>query len=222
MKCYIMTSCGGGSMYFKNFSRLVLGILLYALGIVLSINANLGVAPWDTFHQGINNLLNISFGQASIIVGFIIVLLNLFLKENIGIGTIFNMILIGIFIDWIQYYNIIPVMDSFLSGLIMITLSMFTIALASYYYIGAGFGSGPRDGLMVGLTKKTGYSVGLIRGLIELSVLFIGFSLGGNPGVGTIILAFGIGPIVQFTFDKLNFKVSNVDHIYFFNKIKVK
>ncbi len=209
-------------MNLKNFSRLILGILLYALGIVLSINANLGVSPWDTFHQGISNLVNITFGQASIAVGFIIVLLNLYLKENIGIGTILNMILIGIFIDLIMYYNIIPIMDSLIAGLIMMILSMFIIALATYCYIGAGFGSGPRDGLMVGLTKKTGRPVGLIRGLIELSVLLIGFLLGGKVGIGTVILAFGIGPIVQFTFEKLNFKVSDVDHVYLFNRNEAK
>lgn len=207
-------------MNFKNFSRLILGILLYALGIVLSINANLGVSPWDTFHQGISNLVNITFGQASIAVGFIIVLLNLYLKENIGIGTILNMVLIGIFIDLIMYYNLIPIMDSLIPGLIMIILSMFVIALATYCYIGAGFGSGPRDGLMVGLTKKTGRPVGLIRGLIELAVLIIGFLLGGKVGIGTVILAFGIGPIVQFTFNKLNFEVGDVEHIYLFNRSK--
>ncbi|WP_432401829.1 YczE/YyaS/YitT family protein [Wukongibacter sp. M2B1] len=209
-------------MYLKNLLRLILGLLLYALGVVLSINANLGVAPWDTFHQGLSNLVNVTFGQASIIVGFIIVLINLYLKENIGIGTILNMILIGLFIDLIFYYNIIPIMDSFISGLLMIILSMFTISLASYCYIGAKFGSGPRDGLMVGLTKKTGYPVGLIRGLIELSVLFIGFLLGGKVGIGTVILAFGIGPIVQFTFDKLHFEVSDVKHIYLFDKSKAE
>lgn len=207
-------------MNFKNFSRLILGILLYALGIVLSINANLGVSPWDTFHQGISNLVNITFGQASIAVGFIIVLLNLYLKENIGIGTILNMVLIGVFIDLIMYYNLIPIMDSLIPGLIMIILSMFVIALATYCYIGAGFGSGPRDGLMVGLTKKTGRPVGLIRGLIELAVLIIGFLLGGKVGIGTVILAFGIGPIVQFTFHKLNFEVGDVEHIYLFNRSK--
>lgn len=205
-------------MFLKNLLRLVLGLLLYALGIVLSINANLGVAPWDTFHQGLSSLINITFGQASIAVGFIIVLLNLYLKEKIGIGTILNMVLIGVFIDLIFSYNIIPIMDTFISGLVMIILSMFVIALASYCYIGARFGSGPRDGLMVGLTKKTGHPVGLIRGLIELSVLFIGFLLGGKVGIGTVILAFGIGPIVQFTFNKLNFRVSDVKHIYLFDK----
>jgi len=209
-------------VYSKNLLRLVLGLLLYALGIVLSINANLGVAPWDTFHQGLSNLINVTFGQASIIVGFIIVLLNLYLKENIGIGTILNMVVIGLFVDLIFNCNIIPIMDGFISGLVMIILSMFVIALASFCYIGAKFGSGPRDGLMVGLTKKTGYPVGLIRGLIELSVLFIGFLLGGKVGIGTVILAFGIGPTVQFTFDKLDFKVSDVEHIYLFDKSKAK
>ena len=206
-------------MLIKRIARLSLGIILYAIGIVFSINANLGVAPWDVFHQGITNISVLTFGQTSIIVGFILVIINYYLKEKVGFGTICNMIFIGLLIDIIFKYNLIPVSTHYLTGSLMIFLGMILISLATYFYIGAEFGIGPRDGLMVALRKKTGLSIGLIRGGIEIFVLIIGFILGGQIGIGTLIMAFSIGPIVQLTFKLLNFKVTEVKHDYLvFNK----
>lgn len=196
--------------------RLLIGLMLFSVGIVLTINANLGIAPWDTFHQGISLIGNITFGQASIVVGMFIVLINILLKEHIGIGTILNIFIIGILIDVLFSLSIIPVMKSFSSGIAMIILGMITIALGSYFYIGAGYGAGPRDGLMVGITKKTGLPVGLVRGLIESMALLFGFLLGGKVGIGTIILALAIGPIVQFVFYHLKFDVKKVEHTYLY------
>ncbi|MEA3423506.1 MAG: hypothetical protein U9Q80_06920 [Bacillota bacterium] len=194
--------------------QLFIGLLLYAIGIVLTINANLGVAPWDTFHQGISNIIGITFGQASIIVGLLIVFINYFLSEKIGYATIANMIVIGLFIDVIFAYDLLPVSTSFLSGLFMIFIGMVVIAFATYFYIKAGLGIGPRDGLMVGLKRKTNLPIGVIRGGIEITVLFIGVSLGGQIGIGTLIIALSIGPIVEITFKMLDFKVSEVKHDY--------
>ncbi len=191
------------------------GIFLYALGIILSINASLGVAPWDAFHLGLVHQLGITLGVASMGVGVMILIFNYFIGEKIGFGTVVNIFGIGLIIDWLFRLNWIPTMNTFWGGLAMITLSMFTIALASYFYIGAGFGAGPRDGLMVGLVKKTGKKVGLVRGVIELTALFIGFLLGGKVGLGTVILGLGIGPIIQMTFKALRFDVSKVKHDYF-------
>ncbi|MBF4691919.1 YczE/YyaS/YitT family protein [Fusibacter ferrireducens] len=194
--------------------RLFFGIFLYALGIVLSIRADIGVAPWATFHQGISNLLGITFGQATIGVGFIILGFNYFMDIKIGFGTIINVFGIGSLVDFLLVNNIVPKMTTLLGGIVMVILSMFVIALATYFYIGAGFGTGPRDGLMVGLVKKTNKKVGLIRGSIELTVLFIGFMLGAKVGIGTVILGVGIGPIVHWTFKVLDFDVKNVEHQY--------
>lgn len=198
----------------KNIFRLMFGIALFSIGIVCTINANLGIAPWDTFHQGINLHSNLTFGQASIVVGLILLIINYILREHIGLGTILNIFFIGIIIDILFKYEIIPVMDTFISGFIMIIIGMIIISFGSYYYIGAGFGAGPRDGLMVGLVKKTNLPIGLIRAIIEVSVLVIGYSLGGKVGIGTLILAIGIGPIVQIIFKTVKFDVKNVNHIY--------
>lgn len=205
-------------MIIKRFIRLIIGISLFAIGIVFTINANLGIAPWDTFHQGVSLLSNITFGQASIIVGLSILILNFFLKEHIGIGTILNIFIIGIIIDILFKFNVIPVMNSFISGFLMIIAGMVTIAFGSYFYIGAGFGSGPRDGLMVGLVKKTKLPIGVIRAAIEVSVLLIGYLLGGQVGIGTVILAVFIGPIVQFIFRIVKFDVKSVKHTYLVQK----
>ncbi|WP_070000357.1 YczE/YyaS/YitT family protein [Cellulosilyticum sp. I15G10I2] len=207
-------------MKLKRLFTLFLGILLYGLGIVLSIKANLGISPWDAFHQGLSALIGVTLGQAGIGVGLLILVFNYWLKEKIGFGTIVNIFGIGLVIDLLFYLDLIPTMNTLLSGIITIIVSMFTIALASYFYIGAGYGTGPRDGLMVGLVKKTNKKVGLIRGSIELTVLGIGFMLGGKIGLGTVILGIGIGPVVQLTFRLLRFNVSGVKHEYLFEKNK--
>jgi len=208
------------NMKIKRVVTLFVGILLYGLGIVLSVNANLGISPWDAFHQGLSNIINISFGQAGIAVGLFILIINYWLKEKIGLGTIVNIFGIGIMIDILFYIELIPVMNTVFSGVVMIIVSLFTISLATYFYLGAGFGAGPRDGLMVGLVKKTNKKPGLIRGVIELSVLAIGFLLGGKIGIGTILLGIGIGPVIQLTFQLLNFDVSNIEHEYLFERKK--
>ncbi len=158
--------------------RLFFGIFLYALGIVMALRADIGIAPWGTFHQGLSNLIGITFGQATIAVGIVILAFNYSMDIKIGFGTVINVLGIGSLVDFLLANNIVPKMNTLIGGIIMVILSMFVIALATYFYIGAGFGTGPRDGLMVGLVKKTNKKVGLIRGGIELAVLFIGFMLG--------------------------------------------
>ncbi|PAB60176.1 YczE/YyaS/YitT family protein [Anaeromicrobium sediminis] len=202
------------NLTFRNVVRLILGLFLYALGIALTVQANLGVAPWDAFHQGLSNMIGITFGQASIVVGLIIVFFNIILSEKVGIATILNMFLIGLFIDMIFGSGIIQKSNSIPIGFMMLITGMFVIAIATWLYVGAGLGSGPRDGLMVALTRKTNHTVGLIRSLIELTALILGASLGGQIGIGTAILAFCIGPIVQITFKLLKFNIREVEHTY--------
>lgn len=196
----------------KRYFKLILGQLIFSIGIVMTMQANLGLAPWDAFHTGLTYITGLTFGTISIIVGIIIVLFTYQFGEPIGIGTIANTILIGVFIDLIYYFDLIPLMESLLPGIIMMIVGMILIAFASYFYISSGFGSGPRDGLMVVLTKLTHLPVGLIRSLIELSVFVIGWLLGAKIGLGTAIIAFGIGPVVHLTFHLLKFDVSKIEH----------
>ncbi len=192
--------------------RLYMGLLLYAVGIVMTIHANLGLAPWDVFHQGLSETIGVTMGQASMGVGFILIIVDSFLGERLGWGTIANMIFIGLFMDVLMLNHLIPIFQHMIPSLLMMLLGMFIIGIASIFYIGAGLGSGPRDGLMVALTKKTGKSVRFIRNTIEICVLVVGYLLGGFIGVGTLITALAIGYMVQFAFKLFKFEVGEVQH----------
>lgn len=199
--------------YVKRTIRLIFGLFLYALGSFLSIQANIGLAPWDAFSMGGSYLTHISYGNIVVISGFVIIAIDFVFKEKIGFGTILNAILIGKFVDLIQFANIVPLMANFWLGILMLLLGQFLICVGSYFYIGASLGCGPRDALMVALGKRMPkVPIGVIRGLIEGTVLIIGWLLGAKVGIGTVISVFGIGFILQFTFKLLRFDVKIIKH----------
>ena len=202
------------SRFVIRFLRMVAGLFLFAVGIVMTINANIGLAPWDVFHQGLSNAFGITMGQASILVGIVVVAVDYFAGERIGIGTLGNMILIGLFIDLLMLNHLIPEMQSFLAGVAQMLVGLFIVGIASMLYIGAGMGCGPRDGLMVALLKRTGRSVSLVRGVLEGGALVLGWFLGGTVGIGTVITAFFTGPIIQLAFRMTRFDVKAVKHTY--------
>lgn len=212
------------SKTFFRLAMLMLGLWLYAVGIVCTIYANVGLSPWDVFHQGLTKHFPLTMGQASMSIGFIVVLLDWYLGEKVGIGTIANMFFIGLFMDIIMSHHLLPQFTSLALRGVELFVGMAIIGLASYFYLSAGFGSGPRDGLMVALTKKTGKSVRFVRNCIELSVVILGIFLGGSFGFGTIIMAFTGGYFVQFAFKVFKFKVTEVKHEFVedtFKKIKL-
>jgi uncharacterized membrane protein YczE len=195
--------------------RLIWGLFLYALGVVMTISANLGLSPWDVFHQGLADRLGISFGVASILTSAVIIAAAAAMKESVGFGTFCNMIFIGGFIDMMLFGEWIPKMNAFVSGLAMMTAGLFVIAFGSYFYSGAGYGAGPRDSLMVVAARRAGRPVGLCRACVEGAALFCGWLLGGPAGAGTIIAAFGVGIAVQIVFTLLRFDVKAISHEYF-------
>jgi len=201
-------------------ARLFAGLFLYAVGIVMTINANLGLGPWDVFHQGLSKTVGITMGQASITMGLIIVGVNYFMGEKLGWGTMCNMLFIGIFMDFLMLNHLIPIFENLVLQILMMLGGMFVIGVASYFYIGAGLGSGPRDGLMVMLTKRTGKSVRFIRNCIEVTVLIAGYFLGGFVGVGTVIIALSIGYFVQLAFKLFKFNVKAVEHRFIEDDIR--
>ena len=192
----------------------MIGYFLYALGIVMTINAQQGLDPWGVFHQGLSSQLNITFGAVVQIIGAVIVLLDFILGEKIGWGTIGNVIFIGMFIDLILKNNLVPVFENTYLSYLMIFIGMFSISLAAYFYISAQLGAGARDGLMIALTKRTKKPVGLVRSLIEVTALIIGYFLGGPVGWGTLIMSLMIGFFFQITFRMFNFDVKNIKHRY--------
>ena len=197
---------------FKLLIRLFSGFFVCALGIVFMLNSNLGAGPWDVFHQGISNNTPITIGQASIIVGFIVVGITTLCKLKVGLGTVLNMIFIGLFTDLVLFTNLVPISENLFSGLIMIIIGMLLMSFGTYLYIGCELGCGPRDGLMVVLTKVTKKPVSTIRGFIEICALIVGYLLGGRVGIGTFIIALGLGYCMKFVFKKFNLDVNLLNH----------
>lgn len=198
--------------FFRRLGKLLLGLFLFALGIVLTMKANLGFGPWEVFHQGVSGKVGITIGNVSILTGLLICVLVVLAGEKLGLGTVLNMILIGVFMDRILALGFIPRMESFLSGLLMMFAGLFTISFASYFYIGSGFGAGPRDSLMVALQRKTGLAVGFCRGIVEGSAVLFGWLLGGPVGLGTVLAAFGISFCIQAVFRVMDFDAKAVRH----------
>jgi len=179
---------------------LFFGFFLFALAILLALYSKLGMSPWDVLHMGIVNHSAFSFGQITELVGFVIIMFSFFLGVIPGIGSILNMIFIGVFIDLINNTGILKTPGSMLGKAIMLISAVFIMGFATFFYLKVELGAGPRDGLMEGLVRKLNKPVWLIRGSIEITVLLIGFLLGGPVGIGTLLLAVAIGPSVQFAF----------------------
>jgi len=206
--------------FIKRFIKLMVGLFLYSLGIVITMKANIGFASWEVFHKGISNISGISIGQVSIIVGLIICGVVLLMGEKLGVGTILNMLFIGIFIDLIMDFNFIPEVNTYTAGIIMLLAGILIIAFATYFYIDSSFGAGPRDSLMVAVERKTGLEVGVARGIIEVSVVFIGWLLGGPVGLGTILAAISFGFFIQLVFKLMNFDAAEIEHETFTQTVK--
>ncbi|MCS5420669.1 MULTISPECIES: YczE/YyaS/YitT family protein [Psychrilyobacter] len=194
------------------YLKLFLGLFICSLGVIIIIKSNLGFSPWDVLHQGVSKVIHITIGQASIFVGLIVISLDFFLGERIGSGSILNIILGGIFMDLILSLNIIPLGTGITMGIFMMFLGLFVLSLGCYFYMSTGLGCGPRDALMVALTKKTKFSVRAVRNIIEITVLGTGYLLGGYAGVGTVITALFTGSFIQGVFKLFKFDVKSVVH----------
>ena len=174
--------------------RLIIGLVLFGFGIAIMVIANLGLSPWEVMHQGISRHTGIPIGTVGIMTGIIVLLLWIPLKERIGIGTLLNVLLIGIVVDLSLLVLPTTVEIMWLRWALMLGGTVI-IAFGSGLYIGAGLGPGPRDGLMTGLARR-GINIGVARAGIEITVLVIGYFLGGTVGIGTVVFAFGVGPLV--------------------------
>ncbi len=203
-----------------SYVRLFGGLFLYGLGIVININAGLGMAPWEVFHQGLGHVIGITMGQASIAMGVLIVVFNFAFREKVGMGTIFNMIFIGLILDFLMLNHLVPTFENIIIRFLSLFVGMFTIAFATYLYISAKLGAGPRDGLMIVLHKKTGKSVRFCRNAIEVTVTVLGFFMGGTVGIATVIISVGIGYVTQFVLKILKLDVKEVQHRYVDDSIR--
>src|SRR6478736_9512430 len=189
----------------RRFVQLIIGLLLYGFTMGMMVRAVLGLDPWDVFHQGLTALVNqwmpLSYGTVITIVSVFVLLLWIPLRQRPGVGTIANAAIIGYTTD--VTLRVLPEFDSLTVRIVVLVLAIAGNALAGALYIGAGLGPGPRDGLMTGLVARGVGSIRLVRTTIELSVLGIGWLLGGVVGVGTVVYALAIGPLLHLLLPRL-------------------
>jgi uncharacterized membrane protein YczE len=180
---------------FRRFVQLQLGLMLYGLSLALMVRANLGLDPWDVFHGGVAAQSGVSFGLVVNLVGAAVLLLWIPLRQRPGLGTVCNVLVLGTTTDVIL--SVLTAPETLLSQGAFLVSGIGLNAVATAAYIGAGFGPGPRDGLMTGLVRRTGWPVKWTRMGIEIGVLGSGWLLGGAVGLGTVLYAIVIGPLVQ-------------------------
>jgi uncharacterized membrane protein YczE len=178
----------------RRVTQLWLGLLLYGASLALLVEAGLGLAPWDVLHEGLSLVTPLSIGMWVIVLGAAVLLLWIPLRQRPGFGTVSNVILVGLAVD--VALAVLPTAGTLPLRVGYLVAGLVLNAVATAAYIGARLGPGPRDGLMTGLASK-GLSIRLARTLIEAAVLIAGFLLGGTVGIGTLLYAFGIGPLVH-------------------------
>lgn len=188
-------------MLTRRLIQLYAGLILYGVSLAFMIRADLGLDPWDVFHQGVAEKLGWSFGLVVNATGLLVLLLWIPLRQRPGLGTISNVLVIGVAVDVAMLFS--PPMDSLPWRAVLLAAGIILNAVATAAYIGAQFGPGPRDGLMTGLVRRTGRSVRVIRTGVEVSVLAVGWLLGGSVGIGTVAYALAIGPLVHLLLPRL-------------------
>tara|TARA_B100000575_G_scaffold133670_1_gene106494 strand:+ start:1714 stop:2379 length:666 start_codon:yes stop_codon:yes gene_type:complete len=179
----------------KTLFYLIIGLILFGIGETLILTANIGVSPWFVLHQGLSFVTGFSIGITTFIVSVLVLLLWIPIKQKPGIGTLSNAIIISIVVDLSLPF--LPYPDDFILKLLQVVIAMILIGVGSGFYLTANLGPGPRDGLMTGLQRLTNFSFTLIRTILEIAAVLIGFYLGGLIGLGTIIYAILVGPSVS-------------------------
>ena len=181
---------------------LVVGLFLFAAGIVAILESKLGLSPWDVLNQGVSRHTPLSFGQANIAIAVVVLVIGLTLRAPIGAGTVANAILIGVFVDRLLAIGRVDALSgqSLAVRIVLLFGGIAAVGLGSGFYIGASLGAGPRDSLMLVVSARSGYRIGLVRAGLEGLALLIGFALGGTVGLGTLAFAVLIGPAVEASF----------------------
>lgn len=206
------------------FNTLLAAVSLFVngFGVYLTIHAGIGAAPWDAFNLGISNTTGITYGNASVAVSVLILVIDILLREPIGIAMFCDAVIVGKTVDLFNYLDIIPAPKNYIDGVFMMILGILIIGYTCAFYMLASLGCGPRDTLLVGLKKRlTKIPIGLVSIMLLCVVTLIGWLLGGKVGVGTLICAFGIGPSLQLAFFTLRFDADKVEHQDVIQSIKI-
>ena len=196
--------------YIHRLFWLVAGVVLSAFGITMMLQANVGLEPWSVLQQGLAQTAGITYGTASMIVGAAAIGTAILCGESFGIGTVVDIVLCAVSIDGLLWLDWIPEMQDLPSGICMLLGGMELLALGTWMYMKSALGAGPRDALMVALAHKTGRSVGLCRISAEIIAIVIGFQLGGQVGIGTVISALGLGSLLNLNFSLVRFRAAEV------------
>jgi uncharacterized membrane protein YczE len=192
----------------RRLPRLLVGVVVLGVGIALTLQAELGVSPYDVLHQGLADVTGLSFGAVVVLLGLLILLLWIPLGQRMGIGTVINTLTVGWITD--AGLEVIPVPSEDALRWVMLVSGIVITSFGMALYIGAGLGPGPRDGLMTGIAAK-GYRLWIVRTVLELIALAVGWALGGDVGVGTVLFAFAIGPLGHWFLARLHLGVGGVD-----------
>lgn len=180
----------------RRFVQLLIGLLLFAVSLALLVTADLGLDPWDVFHQGLARTFEVRLGTVVVVASLAVLALWIPLRQRPGLGTVLNALLIGVVFE--AAISVLGDAESTLARWAILVAAIAMNAVATGMYVGAGLGPGPRDGLMTGLANR-GHSIRTVRTAIEVVVLAIGWLLGGSVGIGTVVFALSIGPLVHFT-----------------------
>jgi uncharacterized membrane protein YczE len=186
----------------RRIIQLLIGLFLYGAGAALTVEAGLGVDPWTVFAEGMSLRTGIGVGWITNLIGFFVLLLWIPLRQKPGVGTIANILLVGTSMQFVLW--LVPPIDHLAAQIGMLVGGILLVALASGLYIGAHFGPGPRDGLMTGMHARLGWPIWACRASVEITVLIVGWMLGGTVGIGTVLFAVTIGPLVHIALPLLD------------------
>ena len=196
-----------------NMLMATVSLFINGFGVYLTIQANIGASPWDVLNLGLSNSFGILYGTASIIVSFTILGIDILMREPIGIAMIIDSIVVGKAVDLFNRIHVVEKCSSIKVAIPVMILGLFIMGYTQYAYMSASLGCGPRDTLLIGLTRRTKrVSIGLVSICLLATATLVGWLLGGPVGIGTIICAFGMGPIMQFAFFTVKFNATEIRH----------
>ena len=197
----------------KEILKSALGLFIFAIGVYLTIQANIGLAPWDCLSMGVSARVGYSYGIVHTVISIIILIIDILLKEKIGYGTILDALLVGNYVDWIGYLKLVPVSDNVAVSCAMVVIGLLIMGYGQYFYMDAAQGCGPRDSLLIALGKRFPRTpIGVVQTFMVGIALLIGWLLGGPVGIGTIISVFGMGSALQLVCKIMHFEPRDVVH----------
>ncbi len=196
--------------YTRRLLWLAGGLTVSSVGITMMLQANIGLEPWSVLQQGMAQTFGMTYGTAAVIVGAVVIAIAVACGESFGIGTLGNIFICGPLIDLLLYLGWVPAMERLWSGTLMLLGGLELLALGTWLYMKSALGAGPRDALMVVLARRTGRSVGLCRAVVEIIIIFAGWRMGGQVGIGTVISALGLGTLFNLNFALLRFPAAEV------------